>query len=66
MSDVFVAMTFDPDLEVNVHSLIRVLRGQMVVRSPEQWEDMKEQIADCLEQLIELRMRVEELKRERG
>ena len=50
----WATMTFDPDLQVNVRALIDVLRGRLVVRSGDQWEDMKEQIADVLEQFIAL------------
>lgn len=45
-------MTFDPDLQVNVRALIDVLQGRLVVANADQWEDMKEQIADVLEQFI--------------
>lgn len=58
----FVSMTFDPDLQVNVLALINVLRGRLVVSSSDQWEDMKEQIADCLEQFLALRGRVGEVE----
>ena len=54
----FVTMTFDPDLQVNVLALINVLRGRLVVSNADQWEDMKEQIADCLEQFLALRAEV--------
>lgn len=48
----WTTMTFDPDLQVNVRALIDVLRGRLVVANADQWEDMKEQIADVLEQFI--------------
>ena len=67
MSDsiVWATMTFDPELQVNVHEMIRVLRGDVRVTA-DQWDDAKECIADMLEQFIELRLQVGELKRERG
>ena len=48
----WTTMTFDPDLQVNVRALIDVLQGRLVVANADQWEDMKEQIADVLEQFI--------------
>lgn len=54
----WVAMTFDPDLQVNVREMIDVLQGRLVVANADQWEDMKEQIADVLEQFIVLQSRV--------
>lgn len=48
----WTTMTFDPDLRVNVRALIDVLQGRLVVANADQWEDMKEQIADVLEQFI--------------
>lgn len=56
MSDpiVWATMTFDPELQVNVHEMIRVLRGDVIVTA-DQWDDAKECIADMLEQFIELR-----------
>ena len=50
----WTTMTFDPDLQVNVRALIDVLQGRLVVANADQWEDMKEQIADVLEQFIAL------------
>ena len=54
----WVFMTFDPDLQVNMRPIISVMRGERVVPSAEVWLDMKEQVADMLEQFIELRRRV--------
>lgn len=54
----WVTMTFDPDLQVNMRPIISVMRGERVVPSAEVWLDMKEQVADMLEQFIELRRRV--------
>lgn len=54
----WVAMTFDPDLHVNVNGLIDVMRGRAVPADAEQWEDTKECIADCLEQFLALRAEV--------
>lgn len=53
----WTTMTFDPDLQVNVRALIDVLQGRLVVSSADQWEDMKEQIADVLEQFIALQVK---------
>ena len=60
MSDAaeWVTMTFDPELQVNVRPIIDVMRGDAIVRSADQWLDIKEQTADLLEQFIELRRRV--------
>lgn len=54
----WVTMTFDPELQVNVRPIIDVMRGDAIVRSADQWLDIKEQTADLLEQFIELRRRV--------
>ena len=54
----WVSMTFDPELQVNMRPIISVMRGERVVPSAEVWLDMKEQVADMLEQFIELRRRV--------
>lgn len=59
---VWVSMTFDPELQVNVHEMIRVLRGEVATLTAEQWDDAKECIADMLEQFIEARLRVGELR----
>ena len=48
----WTTMTFDSALQVNVRALIDVLQGRLVVANADQWEDMKEQIADVLEQFI--------------
>lgn len=63
MSDpiVWATMTFDPELQVNVHEMIRVMRGDVRVTA-DQWEDAKECVVDILEQFIEQRLRIEELK----
>ena len=53
----WTTMTFDPDLQVNVRALIDVLQGRLVVANADQWEDMKEQIADVLEQFIAMQGR---------
>lgn len=67
MSEItWATMTFDPELQVNVHEMIRVMRGEVSTLTAEQWLDARECVADILEQFIELRMRVEEMKRERG
>lgn len=62
----WATMTFDPELQVNVHGLIMVMRGEVSTLTADEWLDAREQCADILEQFIELRMKVEELKRERG
>ena len=54
----WVVMTFDPEVRVDVSRIIEVMRGDRVVPSAEAWLDMKEQVADMLEQFIELRRRV--------
>ena len=51
-------MKFDPELQVNVRPIIDHLTGRRtIILTAEQWDDMKEQIADMLEQLLELRGR---------
>lgn len=60
---VWVPMTFDPELHVNIHGLIMVMRGEVSTLTADEWLDAREQVADILEQFIELRLRVEELKR---
>lgn len=54
----WVVMTFDPEVRVNVRHIIGVMRGDRVVSSADQWLDIKEQVADMLEQFVELRRRV--------
>ena len=53
--DDFVAMTFDPDLMINPHYLIRMMRGELPIVTKDQWEDAKECCADMLEQFVEMR-----------
>ena len=61
MSDIFdpsewVSMTFDPESSVAVRPIIEHLTGRRtLLLTADQWEDMKEQIADMLEQFVELR-----------
>ena len=57
MSDKFdwVSMTFDPEVNVNVQELIRLMKGEVGVISKGQWEDAKESCADILEQFVALR-----------
>lgn len=64
MSDpiVWATMTFDPELQVNVHEMIRVMRGEVSTLTADQWLDARECVADILEQFIEQRLRIEELK----
>lgn len=50
----FVPMTFDADLEVNVIALIDVMEGRAIPPAGA-WDDIKEQVADCLKQFVELR-----------
>lgn len=59
----WVSMTFDPELQVNVHEMIRVMRGEVSTLTAEQWLDARECVADILEQFIEMRV---EAARERG
>ena len=54
----WVSMTFDPELQVNMRPIISVMRGERVVPSAEVWLDMKQQVADMLDQFIELRRSV--------
>ena len=55
----WVKMTFDPDLEVNMRPIIEHLSGRRtMLLSVDGWLDMKEQVADMLEQFVELRRRV--------
>lgn len=51
----WVQMKFDPELLVNVHDLIRVMRGEVATLSKDQWEDTKECCADVMEQFLEMR-----------
>ena len=54
--DEWVPMTFDPELNVNVRPIIEHLTGRRpLILDTDQWEDMKEQIADMLEQFLALR-----------
>ena len=55
----WVFMTFDPDLQVNMRPIIEHLSGRRtMLLSVDGWLDMKEQVADMLEQFVELRRRV--------
>ena len=51
----WVAMTFDPELKVNPHEMIRVMRGEVATLTIDQWEDAKECCADMLEQFVAMR-----------
>lgn len=52
----WVTMTFDPDVQVNVRPIIEHLTGRRtLILTADEWEDMKEQIADMLEQFVEMR-----------
>lgn len=52
----WVTMTFDPEVQVNVRPIIEHLTGRRtLILSADEWEDMKEQIADMLEQFVEMR-----------
>jgi hypothetical protein len=56
MNDIeWVQMKFDPELMVNVRSLISVMRGEVATLSKDQWEDTKECCADVMEQFLEMR-----------
>lgn len=50
-------MTFDPDLQVNVREMIRVMRGEVTTLTADQWLDARECVADILEQFIALQSR---------
>jgi hypothetical protein len=52
----WVSMSFDPNLQVNIRPIIEHLTGrQTIILSADGWEDMKEQIADMLEQFVAMR-----------
>jgi hypothetical protein len=52
----WVSMTFDPDLEVNIRPIIEHLSGrQTIMLTADGWDDMKEQVADMLEQFVAMR-----------
>ena len=51
----WVKMTFDPELKVNLHEMIRVMRGDVVTLTKDEWEDAKESCADMLVQFAALR-----------
>ena len=51
----WVSMKFDPQLSVNVRSLISVMRGEVATLTKDQWEDTKECCADVMEQFLEMR-----------
>ena len=52
----WVKMTFDPEVQVNVRPIIEHLTGRRtLILTADEWEDMKEQIADMLEQFVEMR-----------
>lgn len=56
MSDEWVPMTFDAEVRVNVRPIIEHLTGRRtMILTAGEWEDMKEQIADLLEQFVEMR-----------
>ena len=52
---VFVPMTFDPDLQVNVREMIRVMRGEVTTLTADQWLDARECCADIMEQFLAMR-----------
>jgi hypothetical protein len=51
----WVAMTFDPELSVDVRELIRIMRDEVATLTIDQWEDAKEACADVMEQFLEMR-----------
>ena len=52
----WVTMTFDPEVQVNARPIIDHLTGRRtIILTADEWEDMKEQIADMLEQFVEMR-----------
>ena len=54
--DEYVAMTFDPELKVNVRPIIEHMAGRRTIAlTVDQWDDMKEQVADMLEQFLAIR-----------
>ena len=58
----WVQMKFDPELMVNVRSLISVMRGEVATLNKDQWEDTKECCADVMEQFLELRRDADKLE----
>ena len=55
----WVSLTDDPQFQVNLRPIIEHLTGRRtLLLDADQWEDMKEQIADALEQFVALRRRV--------
>jgi hypothetical protein len=55
-------MNFDPELSVNVHALIYVMRGGVATLTEDQWEEAKKCCADVMERFLDLRREVEFLK----
>jgi len=53
----WVAMTFDPEMSVNVRELQQALLGNRILTA-DQWEDAKECAADVLGQFLALRERM--------
>lgn len=53
----WVAMKADPSEMINVRTIIDHLTGRKtLILTAHQWADMQEQIADMLEQFLDLRM----------
>lgn len=44
--------------ESEVRRMIDAFRGRVLIRNPDEWEDLKDQAAEALEELLLLRDRV--------
>lgn len=52
----WIGLTFEPELQVNIRTIIEHLAGRRhLILTADQWDDMKEQIADMLEQFVAMR-----------
>jgi len=41
--------------ETEIHRMIDALRGRLLIRTPDEWDDLKDLAADALEELLLLR-----------
>ena len=44
--------------ESEIRRMIDAFRGRVLIRTPDEWDDLKDQAADALEELLLLRERV--------
>lgn len=44
--------------EEEVRRMIAAFRGRLLIKTPDEWDDLKDQAAECLEELLLLRERV--------